>query len=334
MKKLLSLMLALAMVLSLSAVAFAAANDLKNSDKQAPSAIHVDGDHPLVLDAGKASMSTATDLPSFGKTVYYALYADADCTQPITRLSELEDLKVSAKWDEGAQNVQRVELVRKSVSLNGGEKAPACFVAVTTGGSSMEEIPLDGKIYLKGTVGSGKEKEKINHSFNVRLTIGYGRTVIDETQRGVEVAEGDRIYDLERNRQDEFTFTFGDIAEAVTDVASTDELLLGYDTDEIEILSLVYNVADLDFVSMRGAFRKTATVTIYAEPDTYLYQYADGRVTPVSATYDEIEEGFVFKTKTLGTYVISDIKLPSVQIGGQTQQTPAAPKNPSTGAAL
>jgi|GEM_PF-4787805 len=334
MKKLLSLVLAVAMALSLSAAALAVTNDLMASDKQTPSAIHVDGDHPMLLDADSAAMATMTDLPSFGKIVYYALYADEACTQPITRSADVADLKVSAKWDEGAKNVKSVEIVRKSVSVNGGEKAPACFIAVTTSGSSMEEVELSGKIYLKGTVGSGKEKEKINHSFDVDLALAYGRTVIGETENSIDVAEGDRIYDVERSKEEEFTFVFGDAAEVVADLSSTDELLLGYDTDEIEILTQVYNVADLDFVTMRGSFRKTATVTLYADAGTYLYEYANGRVTPVNATYDEFEEGFVFKTKTLGSYVISDIKLPSVQIGQTTAPTTVSPKNPSTGAML
>ena len=97
MKKLLSLALAFAMVLSLAAVAFAA-NDLTDSDRNTPSAIHVDGDHPMLLDANRDAMATMTDLPSFGKVVYYGLYAETQCL-----------ISDSFLYAEGAKSGLRVE---------------------------------------------------------------------------------------------------------------------------------------------------------------------------------------------------------------------------------
>ena len=65
-------------------------------------------------------------------------------------------------------------------------------------------------------------------------------------------------------------------------------------------------------------------------------------LSAVKATYDEYEEGWRVKTRTLGKYLISDVELktsvPTVTPGEDADDTvdgtvePTVPSNPSTGA--
>jgi len=331
MKKLISVLLASALAFTLAAVVLAA-DDLRNAAGEAPSALHVDAAHPLLIDEDGAA--TPSDLAAYGKTLCYALYADEALTAPLTRMTDLADLKVSADWEEGGAYVRSVELVRRSVSQNGAEKAAGCYVAVTASAGAEEPIEVAGTIRLKGTVKNGDTRERINHRFPVSFTIGYERVTLTDADDSADVDETPRLYDFTACGEEEFTIAFGNVAEAVTDVSRMDEAVLSYNTDDLEILHTVYNRAELEIVTLQGKFRRTADVTLYAEEGRRLYEYANGRVTPVNAVYDEEEKGFVFKTKVLGTYVISNAALPSVQIGQPQAQTPRAPANPSTGAAI
>ena len=60
----------------------------------------------------------------------------------------------------------------------------------------------------------------------------------------------------------------------------------------------------------------------------------------VNAEYDEYDEAFVVKTRTLGKYVISDVELtivntvPEVENNNQGQTGGNVIKNPGTGAAV
>ena len=51
----------------------------------------------------------------------------------------------------------------------------------------------------------------------------------------------------------------------------------------------------------------------------------------VDAEYDDYDEGFYLKTKTLGAYVVSDTKL---AVAAATETDATATTNPTTGAAL
>ncbi len=329
MKKIGSILFALALSLSLAVVPLAASG-LRPSGKGAPTALFVDAAHPLLVDEKGAA--TASDLVSRGKTYCYALYADEGLTQPVARLSDLDGVRVSAKWTEGGAHVRSVSLVRRIVKQN-GEQTDGCFVAVEAFADETEPVDVAGTISLKGSLRSAGGKTPVDLRFDAAFTAGYERVTLHDGDDEAEIDETPRVYDLEDCDEEEFTFTFGDAATAVVDVSKTDEAVLSCNTDDVPILNVVYNKAALSVVSLQGKFRRTAEVTLYAEPDQRLYEYRGGYVTPVDAVYDEDAEGFVFRTKALGTYVLSDVKLPRVRIGQAGGAAAPAPANPATGAA-
>jgi hypothetical protein len=143
------------------------------------------------------------------------------------------------------------------------------------------------------------------------------------------------IIDFTKNTNDEVTLKYGNDVEVVIDATSEKEVLLGYDTDDVDEIVEAYGDANLDFYALTGTFKKTAEVTIEAAEGSYLYQIVDGKVKAVKAEYDEFEEAFIFNTRTLGTYVVSDIELTAAAddavetvVSGTTTSA-----NPSTGAA-
>ncbi len=329
MKKISSILLVLALSLSLAAVPLAASG-LRPSGEGAPTALFVDAAHPLLVEENGAA--TASDLVSRGKTYCYALCADEAGGEPVTRLSDLDGIRVSAKWEEGGAHVRSVSLVRRTIEQN-GERTNGCFVAVEAFADETEPVDVAGTIALKGSLKTAAGKTPVDLRFDAAFTVGYERVTLHDGDDEAEIDETPRLYDLEDCGEEEFTFTFGEAATAVVDVSKTDEAVLSCNTDDIPILNVVYNKAALSVVSLKGKFRRTATVTLYARPEQRLYEYRGGYVTPVDAVYDEDEEGFVFRTKVLGTYVLSDTKLPRVKIGQAEGTAVPAPANPATGAA-
>jgi hypothetical protein len=72
----------------------------------------------------------------------------------------------------------------------------------------------------------------------------------------------------------------------------------------------------------------------------YFISLSGSTLTDLTNTYDDDEDGFVVKTKTLGTYIVSDSKLSSVaassssSTSSQSSSSTYVPVNPPTGAAL
>ncbi|MEG2144975.1 MAG: hypothetical protein RRY40_06565, partial [Oscillospiraceae bacterium] len=103
-----------------------------------------------------------------------------------------------------------------------------------------------------------------------------------------------------------------------------------------------YPTANLDFLNGNGAsFNKIGVMTLSAEKDSFIYRINnDGSLTRVNAVYDEYEEAYTFKTRTLDKYVISDIELkstgtvttPDTEVDGDKDNNNT--NNPTTGAAV
>ena len=341
MKKVFALSMAAAMVMSLSAVAFAANSGLTDDENGVLPVVQVQENAMYSYKSGNASgdkMVLMTEDPSFGKTVYFALLVnegteDAPNYQPATDSKSVSGLKVTPKWTDGGKYIKSVEIVKKD---------GAYYVAVATTGSELDEADIAGKIYLKGTVGSGDFKEKVDGYFEVDFGLAYGTIVPDPAEKKLFVGDELKVYDLEDIDNDEYTIYFSAngtsknaVASAVTDVSNTEDILMGYNVDEIESIADLYPEANLDFVGLTASFKKTAEVTVYANEGTHLYKVEGGKLVEMDAQYDEWEEGFLFHAKTLGTYVISDVKLDvsaSVEEGGSVNN--GGSSNPGTGAIL
>ena len=338
MKKVFALSMAAAMVMSMSAAAFAANSGLNDSENSVLPAVQVKENAMYSYQSGNASgskMELMTEDPAFGKTVYFALLVNEGTEeepnyQPAKDSKSVSGLKVTPKWTDGAQYIKSVEIVKKD---------GAYYVEVVTTGSELEDADVAGKIYLKGTVGTGDYKEKVDGYFDVDFSVSYGTITPNPSDKKLFVGDEKKVYDLSDVDQSEYTIYYSAngtsknaVASVVTDVTNTEDILLGYNVDENATIAQVYSKANLDFVNLTGSFKKTAEVTIYADEGKYLYQIVDNRLQTVNAEYDEWEEGFVFHAKNLGSYVISDVSLNTAAIPSNGSN--AGTTNPSTGAAL
>ena len=74
----------------------------------------------------------------------------------------------------------------------------------------------------------------------------------------------------------------------------------------------MYDYANIDFVNFEfePSFNKNGTACIYADEDAYIYEVtADGAKEIKGLKWDEDYEAWTFKTRTLGSYAISDVEL-------------------------
>lgn len=339
MKKIFALVLAVAMVLSLASVALAANTKIGTK----ANIVLIDGSKKITVDnniytsAKKAAALDASGdvtgaIVEYGKTAYIPFVDDAG--NPVKESDAVSALKVSAKWTENGKYIKSVEILKKE---------GAYMIAIKTTGSETGSKDVEGTITLSGkaydsATPTDKKVKADKTEIDVILTLQYPKI----TTTGTDVNDDGQLWNFEDQddlQDEEFELTFEE-AEDVTftvDTTHQKDLVLKMDTDEDEAVEKANPNANMDFFNFYGAtFKKTGELFIPADEGSYIYEIVDGALKTVNATYDDFDEGFTIKTKTLGYYVVSDIPLnaaATVAPAAEAAATPAA-ANPSTGAAL
>ena len=369
MKKLFALVLAVAMVLSMASVAMAANTSVEGNQAVGTwgglaRALYIENEDDDVYFVTKtvpdqnANTNKAGLTIPYGETVYIPLvdstYNPANADKPtnkeidaaqFTKADDVDALKVSAKWDKNGEYVESVEIVKKNSRY---------WVAIKTIGSSMSENDVEGTVTLSGkayeyasddkktNVNSIKVDGKDGNQYDVILTLKY-----NELGKGDKLVDADKIitetaqvfrFDKEIMQDEEFELEVDDDDEDVTftvDTTHQPKIVLSFTTDAIDEVEDKYADANLDFYVFNGAtFKKTGELFIPADEGTYLYEIVDGAAKAVDAEYDDYDEGFYLKTKTLGAYVVSDVKLATAEAAAVDTTTTDTTANPTTGAAL
>ena len=109
----------------------------------------------------------------------------------------------------------------------------------------------------------------------------------------------------------EVDIDFEDVATFTVDVTSQGKLNLAWNTDFNKEFGAMYDYANLTFFNLEGtpSFNKNGTLMVYAEPDTFFYEVTADGAKAVDAEYDEDYEAWVLTTRTLSSYVVSDVEL-------------------------
>lgn len=128
----------------------------------------------------------------------------------------------------------------------------------------------------------------------------------------------------------EFTNGAGtNVAKYVVKVVDQSPLYLAFNEGANSAVAKKYPNADLRFVnwSATPTFDLEGKLYIYMKPSEYIYGIdKDNNLYRLGGSYDSSEGAYVIKTKTLGSYIVSDTQL--VNTGSQTSS--AAPVSSST----
>ncbi|MBR6735808.1 MAG: hypothetical protein IKL92_02925, partial [Oscillospiraceae bacterium] len=274
----------------------------------------------------KTMVDATTANIDFGTTLYYYLANEAGLV--LSQEKSVSGLKVSADWDEGAEFVSGVEIVKKTGNGITAAKNIYYLAVNTVKVADVDAEEVSGAVLFKGR--SGDSKTKIDGELEVAFTLGYAAGTVNADKASVS-GKTLKVYDFSGLDDDaaateEYEVTFGGEFVVTANVKTEKKVLMACDETVIDEIDEAYPEANLDYYACTGAFKKTAKVVVTLdEGEEFLYEVVDGQLVEVDGDYDEWAEEFTFKTKKLGTYVISDVEL---EVASEVVAT-----NPSTGAA-
>ncbi len=255
-------------------------------------------------DATKLVTSTAAALESARTSSYLYVY-EQDATKGI---------KISKKWEESGSYVSDVDVVRKRVrsDINAtGSMQYIYFLAIKIkSSSSTQDRDLLGTVTLKKSGSDGFEV-----STDIGLEIGYssasdtdaGEGVITSTPRTFK--EGDGF-----EAEEDCLFEFEDDSDSYFQVNTIGQgsIVLAFNNDFDDDIEEDYPDAILWFFNGNYAsFNRVGDLYLsYPDDDGYVYEISkSGDLTRINPDYDEYEEAYHIRTRTLGRYVISDTRL-------------------------
>ena len=167
---------------------------------------------------------------------------------------------------------------------------------------------------VAGTITVGRTASAAKNS-NVKfdLEVSYfSDAKLTKPFTGAELVSGETGIVSFDSADGEVDIDFEDVATFTVDVTSQGKLNLAWNTDFNKEFGAMYDYANLYFFNFEGepVFNKTGTMMVYAEPDTFIYEVtADGAKAIDEAEYDEDYEAWIFETRALTSYVISDVEL-------------------------
>lgn len=338
MKKTLALSLAAAMMLSMGAAVSAATDD-----SLYPVGAISDSAYLYSSDASAVDLANPVESVAYGKTVYYPLLNSVAPTTPeddiayVYESDAVSGIKVKAEWDMNGKLVKSIEVAKKKVTGETLDQKYIYFLAVTLAEStSTSSVDVVGNVQMRKSGSFDYEDVQLDVNMEVAFPVANEPVITEDLQVFKEGAG------FVGDSEEEFTFECDDNSYFTVNTLGQSKLLLSASTDFDSDIADLYSDANLNFFYGNGAtFNKTGVLTLAADEGSFLYQIKDdGTMVRVDAEYDDYDEAFIIKTKTLGKYVISDTALTIVNKpvdNGSTPTvptTPTVPSNPSTGAAL
>ena len=347
MKKVFALVLAVAMVMSLSAVSFAAAETHQGIVAVEPVA------HRYAAD----SNTMIQDVIQYGKAAYYALYTydeakngdDDDETWSgdenelmLTGNSEMVDgMKVKVDYEMGEDLVadDGVSIVKKKVDAINPATSTLAAAFTKAGGPgyyyfievkvAAKETTSDADIIAtlelnkskKGddTVATGDLNYKVKDlTQDIATNVGYENSYLDAPttqlmveEDTVEELEPETYYLLKYDYDEEVEFSFGlepNEGTFTVDVSGQGKNLLYYDTIIDEGIADANKDAKIFALNFNNTkFNRTGEFVYEGEDFEYAYELLDDGSLKLLGEFDGEEVSF--KTRVLGKYLFSDVEL-------------------------
>ena len=288
------------------------------------------------------------DSVEYGKTAYFLLteYYDDDTSAArlVTQSESADNLKVKGDWEEGEDLVDGLAITKKKVNGFGTYPDPDdkdnfsedndftnemistydfeegryyYMVALTVEDStSTSDADIIGTLTLSKSRKPKADDIEFDVAVNVDWEQSYRKTEELTIEGDYDPIYSETYYAMKFDCDEEIELGFNDDSTFTVDVSGQPKTLLYYDVDFNSSIAAKYPDAELNFWNGNGAkFNRTGEFFLSIGDDDYddyyLYQInSDGTLSEVAdAEYDSSDEGFYFRTRTLGSYVISDVEL-------------------------
>lgn len=350
MKKVFALVLAVAMVMSLSAVAFAKTT---NETHDGVTALL---DVPFEYSADKNTM-TELETYQYGKAMYFALLHGDEL---ITDSEMVDGLKIKLDCEMGKDLVESVKLVKKEVKNLTQEENYYYFVEIKI---VAKETTADSDLVATIVLNKSKKGDSKNADYeldgeegisfkvkdletDISANIGYKKDYIDSgvwtdfyvDSDSTGTLEPETYYLFKYDYDEECEFEFGlepNEGTFTVDVSGQGKNLLWYDTildDAIADANPDAKIYAVNFNNFK--FNRTGEFVYEGEDFEYAYQLmADGSLK-LLGEFDG--EEITFKTRVLGSYLFSDVELvaaPAAVEEPSVEVPTVDVTNPATGAA-
>lgn len=261
------------------------------------------------------------DSVPYGETIYYPLLSIKSGVDSgyagVYESAATKNIKIRTDWDGGSSYIDKLSVVKKRFIGKPGSNidlsaSKYCyFLAIKTKSRSSTTTAKNdvyGTVKLKksGDYGFDYDDMQVDVDFEVGYTAPDDSNVIPITPALF-------IPDEDFDEYDDETFDFEADSNSyfVVNTNNQKKIVLGMNTDYDDDIADKYPHANLDFFNGNGAtFNKLGYLHLYAERSSYVYEVeGNNTLKKINVSYDSYDDAFVIRTRTLGRYVISDMKL-------------------------
>ena len=331
MKKILALTLAAVMAAGMSTVAFADQKDVNLLNGIGSGIVYFDKDEDGLYEVaeGVAFGDLANVEVDGGVKVAIPLYDKAG--NLIKEKDDIKGYKVSFE-EKGIGDLDEKPVIDELVKLeDGGYVYAVTFTLPENEGT--KKIDLAGDIIVYKNTADKKDADVWNKlafgiSYGYDVEENFEGTFADPTKGGVvKFADGAEEIDIE----------FDDDALFTVDVTGQGKLNLRYNRDFNKEFAAMYDYANIDFLTFEAtpSFNKTGYLYIFADEDSFIYEVTADGAKDAGAEWDEDYEAWRIRTRTLGSYAISDVELDEKTVtedkDDSSSTTDSGKQNPDTG---
>ena len=314
MKKIFALALAAVMTAGMTTVAFADNEGvyiapgtdfykLGSDDRaEATSADEFEGGDQLVIPVSVFEDANKDGEYTSGEDQGYLTYTSDYDRNVVVRTDWKVGEKLGAEVETGWVNYSKVG------SLFTGDSQIMSVIITLPENETTKVEDLAGTIRVGRTASAAKKGPE----FKLDISFFSDATKISNPDfNGGELKSGKTgIVSFEKDAG-EIDIDFEDVATYTVDVDGQGKLNLAWNTKFDEDFGAMYNYANLHFFTFEGkpAFNKTGEMMVYADKDSFIYEVTEDGAKELNASYDEDFEAWVFKTRKLTSYVLSDVEL-------------------------
>ena len=340
MKKIFALALAAVMTAGMTTVAFADNEGVyiapgtdfyklgSDNRAEATSADEFEGGDQLVIPVsvfedknGNSEFDTADT--ALGYLTYTSDYDRNVVVRTDWKVGEKLDVEVETGW----VNYSKVG------SLSTGDSQIMSVIITLPENETTKTEDLAGKIRVGRTSSAAKK----GPAFDFDISFFSDATKISNPNfNGGELTSGSTGIVSFDKEAGEIDIDFEDVATFTVDVDGQGKLNLAWNAKFDKDFGAKYNYANLHFFTFEGepAFNKTGEMMVYADKDSFIYEVTEDGAKELNASYDEDFEAWVFKTRKLTSYVVSNVELNEKTVTedkNESSKPESGKDNPDTG---